>query len=866
MALNQLGLGLLFTAKDAATGVMHNVRNGFAQTRDEFGKFGNRSKETFKQFGVGIATMGVGLAGLAILGSTITDAQEFGKAIDLVRTEVDEAAFSQESMKDITIDLGKQFGKLPADEAKALYKAVALGANTAEKATSLMTAANQLAVAGNSELTVTMDALGGSLNAYHLQADDAGMVSDAFFTAMKGGNTTVQDLAASVGRVSAGANAMGISVQEVLGAVGVMTNKGIQASEAVSYLHGALANISHPSHDAMVEAKRLGIAFNDLAVKKAGGLVPFLHSITDNAKLNASSLNKLFTSVEGSSAMSMLAGDMGSVDAMMKEMNGNTGATKKGFDIMAQGMSFQTDKLKANFSALKIRIGEFLEPIAARGLGYLNRLLGWFTNLPGPVQGAIVGILSAAAGLVTLVGAVAAGIAAFKILSAGLMTFGGGALGTVVAALGPAIALIGLFYGAFKLLQKAYDEDIGGVGQWFDRLYSQVSLAFEAITQLFTDGGFSGAVREQFLSGSNSAIDFAIQIWLAVNRVKNFLSNLVDGFMSFANQMGPTFKGLTGAVDKLMDSFGILSKTTEEAGTAFDDAGVAGQRTGVFLAKVVEVAIRFATAVINLSANIVPFLAGVASLVDKLGGLESIFWLVKTAAEAFGVYMLLTLSASIVDFGASLGPLGVKLVTLASGLNIGAVASAFSAAMRGMLASTAAAMGPIAALTAAVMALYLAYTQWQALSKSIEGTKDQSGKSHFWSDIRTKMRSDLGIDSEEETFRRMGGHVDTASERSLKAREAQLAAAGGPTSTIPNTTPSDMSSMPALASLGPSQSMDPQAFASAAGAAAAAAASNRPSPTYVFKGEVDGQTLISFVKKASDADKSNGYEPNSSQE
>src|SRR6185369_13687036 len=108
----------------------------------------------------------------------------------------------------------------------------------------------------------------------------------------------------------------------------------------------------------------------------------------------------------------------------------------------------QTQKMKANFSALKIRVGEFLEEGAARGIKMLNRLMEAFTNLPGPVQRVIVSVAVGAAAFTALLGGVAATIAAVKIAGAALATFGGGVGATIVSALLPAIVVIGLFAAA----------------------------------------------------------------------------------------------------------------------------------------------------------------------------------------------------------------------------------------------------------------------------------------------------------------------------------------------------------------------------------------------------------------------------------
>jgi TP901 family phage tail tape measure protein len=863
MALNNLGLGLLFTAKDAATGVMSKVRRGFSDTKDELGAFKKQSKEAFKAFGVGMAVFGAGVAGLAVLGSTIDEAREFGKAIALVGTEVDAAKFSQEDMRDITIDLAKQFGRMPKDEAEALYKAVALGADDAGKATSILTAANRLAVAGNSELKTTMDALGGSINAYGLSMGDADRVSDAFFIAMKSGNTTVQDLASSVGRVSAGAHSMGIGIEDILGSVSVMTNKGVQASEAVSYLHGALSNIVHPSSEAGAEAARLGIKFNAAAVR-AQGFQKFLHSITDNAKFSKDTLNKLFTSVEGSQAMAMLAGDMGAVDAVMKRMRTETGATAKGFDIMAGTLSFQGDRFKALFSALKIRVGEFLEPLAARGLGILNKLMDTFTNLPGPVQGVIVHVALAVSGVVALVGAVTAGIAAFKIAAAAIGTFAGGALGTLATALIPAIALVGALTAGYFILQYAITNNIGGIGDTITRVWGQIKLGTEALIQLFSQGGFSGAVREQFLSGSNSAIQFAIQVWLAFTRVKNFLANVVAGFEASIAEMKPTFAAFGAALDKLLDAFGGLSKTAEENGAAFDSAGRSGRRTGQVLARLAELLVKGATAFVELAAAIVPVVAGIMNFVSSLGDAETLITVAKTALVGFATYMvasavpaLWSMASGGISAAAGIAKVLVQLIA-ANGLSIGGAFSAAASGLGSLVTGAAAALGPIGAVTAAITALYLAFDQFQKLSAA---WNDEAG-----SDMWKKFKNDIGITSDAEYQKELGIHQGAdfdkrQQQRMADAFENRPQATMSP-ATIPGAAPTPATS-PAVASVQPPQAsgIDQSAVQTVASQAASAAVSKVPAPNYSFTMQVNEEVLGRVTARASSSAAAASYGP-----
>jgi TP901 family phage tail tape measure protein len=863
MALNQLGLGLLFTAKDAASGVMKNVRNGFAQTRDEFGKFGSRSKQTFKEFGVGIATMGVGLAGLALLGSTADAAGEFGKAIALVRTEIDEASFSEADMKKITLDLAKQFGRMPTDEAEALYKAVALGANNATKATAIMTTANQLAVAGNSDLKVTMDALGGTLNAYHMDATRASEVSDAMFTAMKGGNTTVGDLAGSIGRVAPQAYEMGIGLDELLGGMAVMTNKGIKASEAVSGLHGALANIVHPSHDAAAEAQRLGIKFNAATVRSMG-FQKFLHSIVDNSKFTKDTLGKLFTSVEGSGAMAMLAGDMGNVDAMMDSMRKKSGATAEGFKIMEEKLTGA--RFDASFKALQIAIGEVVGPLLNKFKRFVTSIMNAFTGLPVPIQRTIVYIALAGSAFVTLVGGVAAAIAAIKILAVGMATFGGGALGTVIAALLPAIALIGLLAGAAYALKYAYDRNLDGIAEKFDAIWDQIKIFGEAVYQLFTQGGFSGRVREAFLEGFETGpLNFAIQVYLLFNRLKNFFVGVWEGFKNTLEASG-AFDAIVEAFENIQNAFGLFENDVEASGAAFDAFGRKGFKVGDLIGKVIEVVLFGFSAAMNVVAGFITMWQLISGPVGEVGdALGEVFSILGELISEFTGASSAGLSAGDVFkfIGMALADVLGAAITLVAGLLRGLV---------GIFRSGAESIGGVVDIIAGIFTGDWARV-WNGAKRLVLGIVGGIIESVMFipNAIATAIDAigrlagtDLGLGKKLTAFKdAMKGGLGQA--MGVQAGGAFIGSTPGlaiPSAPpVPNNAPSSLNS-PALASIGSANmSMDPTLAANAAREAATAAVKNAPPAQVAVVVELDGENLASKITARQNSSQVASYGP-----
>lgn len=597
---------------------------------------GAAARSGIRDFAIGAAVMAAGIAGFAALDHAIAASTEFSKSIALVATEADAAAFSQDEMKDIAHELAGTYGKMPVDQAKAMYEAVGLGASNAAETTSLLTAANKLAVAGNAELTTSTDALGGALKAYGGGFQDAEKYADAMFVAMTSGKTTVQALAASLGRVTTTAAAYNVSFEEVTAAVSTMTAKNVEAGEAVSGLKAALASVVVVTPRAAAEAGRLGIKF-DQATLRAKGLQGFLGDIMGSKKFNNESFSKLFGSVEGSNAiLQITGGSMKDFNATLEKMKKGAGATSAGFDIMSQTLAFQEDRFKALSKSATILVGEALEPMKARTVGVANAVLTAFTNIPGPIMTAIVRVAAGAAAVAVGLGGVATTIAAVKLVVVALGTAGLAAFGAFVVAMAPAIVVLGAATLAFYALRQAYQQNLGGLGDFITNGLEKVTLAWRAVVSVFTTGGFSGALLEELDKAGNAGVlNFAINLYVWGNRIVSWWKGIIEGFQTGIAGASPTFERLVAALESLGKRFGFLSAEVDTLanrnamGRAFAD----GESLGTKLANA-------AIAIVNGIARAIEEIDRFADVMSQSG--VSTDDMVKTVRSLTGSLSILT--------------------------------------------------------------------------------------------------------------------------------------------------------------------------------------------------------------------------------
>ena len=253
-----------------------------------------------------LASMGAAAAGaaagLAAVG-TVRISTDFEREFSQVNTLLDDASFNAGALNDNIAglktglrELRAQSGDSFANLSKGLFDLVSAGV-AAEDAIRVLNDANVLAKAGVTDVSVAVDGLTTTINAYGESAQRSEILSAKFFTAQKFGKTTVEELARGLGQVAPLAAQLGVSLDELFASQAAATSAGIRQSEAFTGLKAALTNIVKPAKDAADEADRLGVAF-DASALKAKGLTGFLADIQASADFTDESFQKLFGSAE----------------------------------------------------------------------------------------------------------------------------------------------------------------------------------------------------------------------------------------------------------------------------------------------------------------------------------------------------------------------------------------------------------------------------------------------------------------------------------------------------------------------------------------------------------------------------------------
>lgn len=209
---------------------------------------------------------------LAIGGAAIASAAQFDQGMRKVSGISDFARQSlgnYQLMVDGVRETSVKFGLNSDQLAMSLYQIVSAGKDGAD-ALKLLQVSAQAAVAGLTDPDTAIRAILGVINAYHLSADDATMVSDKLFRMVDKGIFTFPELANAMSSVLPTAAAAKVSLDELGAGMIVLTRASFSADEATTALNRMLRDFIKPSKEASEVAQQLNIDFSAQALTSKG--------------------------------------------------------------------------------------------------------------------------------------------------------------------------------------------------------------------------------------------------------------------------------------------------------------------------------------------------------------------------------------------------------------------------------------------------------------------------------------------------------------------------------------------------------------------------------------------------------------------
>lgn len=284
----------------------------------------------------------------------------------------------QSGVRDVSRELGLAQDVLTG----GLYSALSAGVPR-ENAFTFLETAGKAAIAGVTDTETAVDGLTTVINAFQLEASQAGEVSDSLFAAVQGGKTTFEELSASLFNVAPAAAAANVDFKEVNAAIATLTAAGTPTAAATTQIRAALQGLQKPSKELDAIFQALGYQNAQLAIESEG-LGFALNAVKDASGGNNGALQKLLGTAEAVAAVNVLAGTGAAKFAEELDRQSNSlGATQKAFDEIDKSRS--TERLANTFSLLQERVGAALLPAVTGAADGINNLLLGALDKAGPV-------------------------------------------------------------------------------------------------------------------------------------------------------------------------------------------------------------------------------------------------------------------------------------------------------------------------------------------------------------------------------------------------------------------------------------------------------------------------------------------------
>ncbi len=435
--------------------------------------------------GAGVAaTAAVTAPIVAGFASVLTIGLEYEKSMNMFAAVTQATAGEMEKAAKVAIALGNDLslpGVSAKDAAAAMTELGKAGLNAAQA----MDAAKgtlQLAVAGGMDAAQAAEITANALNTFSLEAKEAGRVADLLAAAANASSAEVQDVAASLqqaGAVFAGAK---VPIEDVVALIGELANKGIKGSDAGTSLKTMMQRLQSPTDNARAVMEKLGVAVFDSEGKMKsmrdiiGQFEGGLKGLSEEQKAQA--LNTIFGS-DAVRAAIIVFGDGQAAFDKMKEAVMRTNAAQELAAARTKGLGGAWEALKSQAETLGLvifnRIKEPLTEVVIAIATVFGKVTDIFTNLPAPVQQAIVVITALVAAIGPLLAAGGAIIIVVSSVVEGLLALTGAAtvgaalasllpiIAGVVAVIAALVAGVVAAAGVMKVLWDAWDQGWGAI-------------------------------------------------------------------------------------------------------------------------------------------------------------------------------------------------------------------------------------------------------------------------------------------------------------------------------------------------------------------------------------------------------------------
>jgi TP901 family phage tail tape measure protein len=688
MALNTLGLGILIYARDEATRVMGKIQSQFDKMGDASKSMSKKFETNMGIFKAGVGVMAAGAVGLGMAFKSAIDSGHFDQALVEAGARMHASEEQMAKLREATFSTNVVMAGFSAEQAAETLKAMGEEGYKAEQSMAALVPTLKLANITGQSGAQAAGAFTDIMDVFGISAENSGATVDKMVHAMTKFGITNKEIVPLLMGVADAAKLSNSSFDDTLVTLGLV--KSIIPDVGKATMATRMAMVQLADDGVQKKLRALGISAKDLGTGKMRPLGEVIADVAgQTSKMTEAQRASTLQNVFGNRAAGGMAVIMEKLSEGVKDANGNI---VKGADALRvlreelQGSGGAADAelakkmatipgqlaiLKASIGSIWTDIGSsvfapIFAPLLTRFVKFVENVRTAFQKMPKGVKEGIGKVLVAISAITVALGGFLAAKGAIVVLVMAMKVLGL----TVAGIMAPLLPLVAVFAGllllfkAFQVHGEHIKRSLGGLGDAFGKIV----LLGKALGQVFSDGGFSGDVREELNKAENGGVKaFAIKVFVWVGRIKNFLRGLSDGFSAGVERLSPAFERVGQAFNFLITALFGGSAGAKENVAAFNDAGSAGVRFGNALAQVAAVVANVVTTIVlavTAAVEIIKYFYGivepifgavgqaVGGVISFIGGLLTGEWgtmwagavdlvigAVKTIVSSFGGVM-----------------------------------------------------------------------------------------------------------------------------------------------------------------------------------------------------------------------------------
>lgn len=552
--LNNMGLGLMFTAQDMASGQMTQLENRFKTLDSQIDKTQKKFNEGMETFRKGFKTFSVGAGILTSIGLTVASASQLQEAMIGVQKTTGMADEEITKLRKRFQGLSQEMPQSATELAKIGEIAGQLGIQGTKNIETFTKTIGMMGTATNLSVDEASESIARLANVLKIPISEAERLGSVINEMSNTSTADARKMVDSMRRMAGAGRTLGLTTDQIAGLSATLTDLGVTTrvgGTAMTQLFTRMTkDVEKFAENMGMSTENLKTMINENAIgavqamlKHMEGLDKFQRTkFLENVGINSSRMtDALLKMADGADTLEKHLKTANQAWKMGTSLN-------KEYENALKGIQSQVEILRNIFDVFIKRIGFAVMPLAT-GLVKVFQTFGKVLNMiPQPVL-EVITVTATLLGLaLTLGGAflmLKGGLTALMAYMAGqgiisAMTFG--------AVLWQVLLPVTAIAGALVALRYAWKYNFLGIRDFLTKWWNKISLIFEGLKGLFNPDSY-GMLGEGLRNKLKEAglLDFVVRIYTTVNDVKeawNKWGGVVTTLLKFAGAVWAIYQAI----------------------------------------------------------------------------------------------------------------------------------------------------------------------------------------------------------------------------------------------------------------------------------------------------------------------------------